>query len=432
MIILYSYTNIYDPNQARSIYDDYKDFADGYLTDEGYDSCVIANYTIDDLRTGLTDKDVIIIASHGGYVSSSFYFVINNGYTAYSSETNKDISRRDVVRRTSGTGFEYKVYPTFFESHYKTGQLLEGGVVLSGSCHSYGDPGNTSTVFSNKVLNCGAEAIVTFDNSVYQGYARDVFFSFMKDYLVEGLSIQESYNDATRSDLYLDNDDSWYSNNFTGTNSKSISHPHIMGNTSYEYKGSNTIRNGGFELDFYKWAVSGDSRVITQLGSGNETIYPLEGVKMAIITTGTGSGQSAYLSGSNESSIKYDLSLLNWNRHLTFSYNMISEEVTEYVGSGFDDSFAVYAILHDGTKVELLRNSVNTATWKTGAGEMLSTVNFPGGDNTAYQTGWIFCDINLADYGIAFWETDEIVFAVTDVGDSAYDTVVLIDDVEFD
>ncbi|MCR5803098.1 MAG: choice-of-anchor L domain-containing protein [Clostridia bacterium] len=111
---------------------------------------------------------------------------------------------------------------------------------------------------------------------------------------------------------------------------------------------------------------------------------------------------------------------------------MVSEEVTEFVGSRYDDAFAVYAVLRDGTKVELMKNSINTATWKDSASEKLTTIDFPGGDTSTYQTGWIFCDLDLSSSGIDPFDVNSIVFAVTDVGDSEYDTVVLIDDVEFD
>jgi len=231
----------------------------------------------------------------------------------------------------------------------------------------------------------------------------------------------------------MENDVSWYNDFYSASVSKTNpAVPHIRGNVSHEWTGTNSLKNGGFESYFLKWTTGGDARVITQLGSGDEAITPVEGERMAIITTGTGSGESAFLAGSNESFIQHTVRLLNLNTHLTFSYNMISEEVTEYVGSQFDDAFAVYAILYDGTKVELLRNSINTATWKDSASEQLTSINFPGGDNTTYQTGWNFCDIDLSDLGINPLTIDSIVFAVTDVGDSAFDTVVLIDDVEFD
>ena len=149
-------------------------------------------------------------------------------------------------------------------------------------------------------------------------------------------------------------------------------------------------------------------------------VSPTDGDHMVAISTGIGSGESAYFSASNASSI----SQLFWvpeNQCILYcDINMISEEPMEWVGSSFDDRFDI--IIQDlttGIEGVVYTNSINSADWS-----YLSGVNFDGGDATAYQTGWIEveCDLNgCVNHNV------RIVFAVYDVGDSAYDTAVLID-----
>ncbi len=63
----------------------------------------------------------------------------------------------------------------------------------------------------------------------------------------------------------------------------------------------------------------------------------------------------------------------------------------------------------------------NTAHWNS-----VSGINFAGGDNTVYQTGWQERSVPVSEYA---GENITIYFVVSDTGDSAYDTMALIDNV---
>lgn len=53
---------------------------------------------------------------------------------------------------------------------------------------------------------------------------------------------------------------------------------------------------------------------------------------------------------------------------------------------------------------------------------------FDGGDDTVYQTNWKTKTIDISSYQSQFIK---IKFLVYDVGDSAYDTAVVIDDISW-
>lgn len=428
-IFLYSFTNTTDPNAKRDVLDGYIAIGEDLDNYCGLETRVIPNFTVDDLRTCFADKDLIATASHGGY-SGHPHFTTIDRYTTARNTTKKDLRAGRLSEAGLSSAGYYNVYGSFIEYYYSDGQLLEGSIFMVGGCHSYGDTGNLSTELIDAILNAGAEATITFTDAVYQLYPMELFDEFCRCYIEERMSAGESYGKALEKVKTTDSA-WWEARGGTNTAGRTPSMPHFAGDEDYYWAGTNTIRNGNFEKDLKYWKTGGDARVVYQLGNaGEDRIMALEGQKMAIITTGTGSGESAYLSGSNESYIKQNIVLMQDNRHLTFSYNMVSEEVTEFVGSRYDDTFIVYAVLYDGSRVEIVRNSINTATWKDAPDEVIQSVNFPGGDDTAYQTGWIFVEVDLEAIGAG--NIKELVFAVTDVGDSAYDTVVLIDDVELD
>lgn len=101
--------------------------------------------------------------------------------------------------------------------------------------------------------------------------------------------------------------------------------------------------------------------------------------------------------------------------------DMISEEPMEFVGSRYDDSFEVLLVVDDNETIVLESNSVNSAVWRS-----ISGVNFTGGDNSVYHTGWNHCEFDVSQYED---QSVRLYFVVSDIGDSAYDTAVLIDNV---
>ena len=73
---------------------------------------------------------------------------------------------------------------------------------------------------------------------------------------------------------------------------------------------------------------------------------------------------------------------------------------------------------------ELVYESVNTSTWE----EVLG-IDFYGGDETTFMTGWKEVEFDISSYS---GETVTLFFRVWDKGDSIYDTAVLIDSIQLE
>lgn len=97
----------------------------------------------------------------------------------------------------------------------------------------------------------------------------------------------------------------------------------------------------------------------------------------------------------------------------------------EFVGSIFDDTFAVQVLVGDTTVYNKNVETVNTSTWYETAknSEGYSNIDFYGGDHTTYHTGWKTYNIDVSAYR---GKTVTLSFVVYDKGDSIYDSVALI------
>lgn len=168
------------------------------------------------------------------------------------------------------------------------------------------------------------------------------------------------------------------------------------------------------------------------LGDGNilegtiGCLAPYSGNKMAAITSGVSivSDHEA-LDGASSYMI---LGSINSNfSKMKFHYNFMSSEFQEYVNSEFDDSVIISIIGPDGSKSEFL-TSVNTV----GTEQNTQCINFPGmpdvGDNYAGVTGWKEVVINNLNVGTPAY----VIFTITDVADTAYSSLLAIDNLTLD
>jgi len=172
-----------------------------------------------------------------------------------------------------------------------------------------------------------------------------------------------------------------------------------------------TLVNGNFEDGLTGWVLSGAGSVVSSLGP----ISPYEGNYMAMISSGSGAV------GGSSSALEQSFTVPSDATTLTIHYNFISEEYPEFVGSQYNDVFNATLHTPDGS-IEIAFNSVNTAVWQS-----VSGIDFPGGDSTCGQTGWITESIDVSQWA---GTDDTLTLTVHDVGDTIYDTVVLIDDIE--
>ena len=142
---------------------------------------------------------------------------------------------------------------------------------------------------------------------------------------------------------------------------------------------------------------------------------------MAFISTGIGSQPSSNISGTQGSTLTQSFRNSS-NSTISFNYNFISEEPMEYVGSRYDDKFEVQ-ILGSANNIlysEILE-SVNKSTWHS-----ITGIDFDGGDSTVFHTKWKTVTIDISPYQN---QIIKIRFLVFDVGDSAYDSAAVIDNI---
>jgi hypothetical protein len=111
--------------------------------------------------------------------------------------------------------------------------------------------------------------------------------------------------------------------------------------------------------------------------------------------------------------------------NLTFQYNFISEEFDEFVGTIFDDVFLV-AVAGPGGVVFDVVTSVNIVGAAASTPGTYPTI---GADSLfdAHQTGNLTHTLNVASLGSPL----NIVFIVSDVGDTILPSVVVLDNIAF-
>lgn len=181
------------------------------------------------------------------------------------------------------------------------------------------------------------------------------------------------------------------------------------------------IRNGGFERgDLTSWGQTGAAAARQSLVSTGATINPTEGQWMADISTGTGS------IGAIGASLRQTFTVPAGVQTLSFDFNFVSEEFPEWVGSQYNDAFT--AVVTTPNEITFARTSVNAAR-NVG---LIGDCNFPGGDATCGQTGWLQGNVNLSAFsGTAVPIQLDLIFSAIDAGDNIYDTHVLVDNMRF-
>jgi hypothetical protein len=175
--------------------------------------------------------------------------------------------------------------------------------------------------------------------------------------------------------------------------------------------------NAGFETrSFAGWQTTGTARVVSSLGP----IRPTDGSpSMAMLTTGPDSAVTA-------STLTRQFRVLPDNDafELRFSYNYVTEEYPEFVGSQFNDDLTVTLITPGGNRIPLAFESVNTTGWTP-----ISGIDFPGGDSTVGQSGWKTAQVSVPIADLQGASTFQL--EISDRGDSIYDSAVLLDDIRF-
>ncbi|MBU0976723.1 MAG: hypothetical protein ABIE03_01935 [Patescibacteria group bacterium] len=359
--------------------------------------------TVDDFKN-LDQYGLIVISSHGdnwyggmwgdnicseGLQQSQVVILTNQKLTTENMKTYEaDLMARRLAVHANGN---LVVLPSFI-THYNSN--FPNSVVYVATCRS-----SYNNTMASAFLGSGADAYYGFDDYVLSSYCYDVGTDLFDSFVLEGDDASTSYSGTVSAVGSSDGQGA----DFLWTGESTLE----MGGKDF---GNVSFESGTFN----SWAGAGDDRIITSLGP----IKPKDGNFMAIISTGLGSVSDS------KSSIKQSICYGKSGGKLKFDYNLVSEEPQEFVGSPYDDRLSAYIIV-DGKKTKIMSKGVNDSTWIKVQG-----IDFEGGDASTFQTGWKTITYSLS--GVKSGSKVGLLFEIKDVGDSAYDTAALIDNIRVD
>jgi hypothetical protein len=283
------------------------------------------------------------------------------------------------------------VLPSYFTQY---SVRLPQSVVYVGTCRS-----TANESLSSALLERGAGAVFGFDGYVDSGFAGDVGFELFSS-LLAGQTIADAF-------LPNQQDGGTPAAFFTvdGETSLSLATGPIV-NRSFEVQ-------SGFLASVAGFTVDGDGRIIGNLG----LTYPTDGARMALVSTGLGLTKK---SGSFSQPVCLPpLPPGATTITLEYDWNFFSEEFLEYCDSQFQDFFRVSfgdAELQNVKIMDLCNDPGVTLT--------PADVEFDQGG--VYMTGWTHQTVDLTSLA---GTTATLTFAAGDVGDSIFDTVILVDNV---
>ena len=360
--------------------------------------------TINDYYT-LNQYGTIVIDSHGMLWNGDPAICLEEVVTAANmSAYNYDLLAGNVAviggNFLTGAGGRYWILPSYVSDHFGTIQTnLPNSLVYLGMCYGLATP-----TLASAFLNSGADSVVGYTDEISFDYDGAIVHSLF-DSLLKGHNVSQALYDAVSANG--ESDPVFNGSCILRSNS---------GGSLLMF--AEDIVNGSFEnsIPFYGWNRFGDARIITSLME----LSPTDGSNMAIISTGLGSINDS------TSRISQFVNVSSAPESLSFDYDWISEEPMEWVNRGFNDQFSVELILSDGSVRTILHEDIDT-NWTKWI--YIPSIDFPGGDNTCYHTGWTKMVFDLSPYASLITDGFTIRFTVWDVGDSIYDSAALIDNV---
>ena len=302
----------------------------------------------------------------------------------------KDIKAHRIVL----SGGLLAITPAFIKKYVKK---LPNSMVVLEACRS----GYNSSM-ADAFLSRGAKSVLGYTNYVHVSYAENTTNEFITK-LLEDKNTLEAINSATS--LYGSQDSAPY-----------YAKPKLFGSKTLKLA-SVGLKNGGFEYStLTPWEKVGDGRVITGLGVAS----PTEGNFMGIISTGLGYTTAA-------GSIEQTTCLKESDTTLNFDWNFFSEEFKEWCNSIYQDTFKVTMCEFNSTTNT---NSNCTILFQRTIDDLCDQVskvnnNFDQGD--VYATGWHSENIDISSYA---GKSVSLQFYSTDVGDSIFDSAILLDDIK--
>lgn len=259
----------------------------------------------------------------------------------------------------------------------------------------------------NAYASKGAKAYVGFSEVVYSDFASMVWQDVIETVIKDSKTIGEIKNKGVV-------DTKGYGNPLA------YARADVLGLETIKLP--NELINGSFEAGLKGWTSSGDGRYISSLGN----LLPSDKDFAAIISTGLGFTTSS-------GSVYQSFTVPADAKSLTYDWILLSEEYLEYIGSQYQDKFEVVIKDDTGTENIIFSKTIDQLAADYGATKDLPgslipaspAIVFDHGD--VYRTSLVNNLINLTDYQ---GKCITLEFRCTDVGDSSFDTAILIDNVK--
>lgn len=293
----------------------------------------------------------------------------------------------------------YGIVPDFV-AHHAAHQPFDRGIVYLGACRTMWNGG-----FAAALFGAGAQTVLGYSDYVTSQFAHDEGVEFFTNLITNKMTAGESFGEGA-------------------TDAEAGGSFRMFGSSKAAAR-DGSIVNPSFETgDLTGWKTDGDGRVISQLGF----TVPVDGKFMALVSSGLGFTQEI-------GEIKQKFCIEAGKSTVTFYWKYFSEEFLEWCGSGYQDPFEA-SIENDVGKIILASLSVNALCPPNqcgGCGSKYvglepSDVNFDQGD--VYNTQWQLAETNISAL-TAITGPVTLKFFLTDAGDTIYDTVVLIDKIDF-
>lgn len=369
--------------------------------------------TIDVLRT-LPRYGVVHVATHGDALNGTAWIVIREpldvqALSRYEADLAFDPSTgaADVepVILQDPCGDQplrtFRINPSFFRRASRN-QAFPSSLVFMSSCRSTFD-GSLAAAF----LGSGARSFQGFSDYVASSFAFARATAFHDDFRrseeLDTDIFTPNLTDATLLDRIL---------SFLGLSSSTPAEWEMISSGVGGPQAG--LLNGSFEEgELAGWTIEGDGRRLPGLG----TASPRSGAFLGLISTGLGFTQEATI-------ISQDICVSPGAQRLRFARNFFSEEFLEFCGSEFQDFFRV-SVEQGGESFELLRQSIDDL-----CNQVTPTpLTFDQGDVST--TGWETFALPVP-YGLDPSEPFTLQFQCGDVGDSIYDSAILLDDVRIE
>ena len=308
-----------------------------------------------------------------------------------------DLKEKRIAIYTNGT---VVILPAFIQHYVKN---LPNSIVILSACYSM-----YNKTMADAFRASGAGAVVGFTGLAGTLSNTGPVTKIIIEELYKGKTIQEAVNEAKKTYEYID----------------------IQGKGDLRLSGK--LKNAGFENGVLApWSKMGDGRVLTRLGATKPTEGGFLESYMAIISTGLGYTEDV---GAIDQNFCMDADA----KYLEFDWNFFSEEFREYCGSSFQDSFNVNMYVFDVTtgaiesQAELFYRKIDDLCGMVGEADVVFDISGEGCepdsfyDCKVWKTGWQRAKVDISAFAD---KSVGLKFYASDIGDSIYDSAILIDNI---